>query len=106
MAVNDEAIEYGQRAGVALPDSVPPGRLPTLEELLDVARAIPGHHIADRNQAQGEFTLESNERVPMEPTPPFKQTTAPSSFLQVSARPMGAAGTYGVFFHGDAGLMV
>lgn len=107
MPVNDEMRAYGMQSGVELPEVTPAGRFPTVDELLAVAKTIPDHQVTQTNHKEGlEITIESEARVPIDPIPPFKQTSAPASLLNISVRSFGPDGAEDVSFHGDADFMV
>jgi len=107
LPVNDEMQNYADQSGVVLPDVTPEGRFPTADELLAVANSFPDHQVARVNHKEGiELTIESYAHVPMVPIPPFKQTSAPASRLNISVRSFGPHGAENVSFHGDADFMV
>ena len=104
---NDEMLEYGRQSGVGLPQTVPHGRWPTVDELVVVLKSIPDHHITHINQVNGiDATIESSARVAMQPVFPFTATTAPASYLHVSGDLSGSEKPASLSFHGDADLMV
>lgn len=107
LPVNDEMRACAVQSGVELPNETPEGRFPTAEELLAVANSFPEHQVTRVNHEKGfELTVESEARVPMEPIPPFKQTSTPASYLNISVRSFGTDGAEDVSFHGHADFMV
>ena len=105
--VNDEMRAYAVQTGVLLPEEVPEGRFPTADELLSVAHSFPEHQVCRGNSKQGfELTIESDAHVPMEPIPPFKQTSTPASYLDIAVKSFRSDGAENVSFHGHADFMV
>ncbi len=106
--VDDEMLAYGADSGVAgLPAVVTAGRWPTVDELIEVLKATPGHHVSHSHHSPSfSITIESLEFVPVQPVPPLKNTTAPASYLHVTGSLSGDSNPLWLSFHGHTDVML
>lgn len=106
--VDEEMLAYGRDSGVVgLPPAVSTGRFPTVDEMLAVLEATPGHRVSHLHRSQTiNVTIESLARIPFEPGPPFRQTTTPASYLHINGDLSGTSKRKWLSFHGDLDVMI
>ena len=106
--VDEQILAYGKDSGVVdLPPAVSAGRFPTVDELIAVLEATPGHRVSRVHRSNTiDVTIESFARIPFEPGPPFKQTTTPASYLYVTGDLSGTSKRKWLSFHGDLDVTI
>jgi hypothetical protein len=105
--VNDELLAWGHKCNVPVPLDTPHGRVPTHDELIATMRSIADHQVT-RNHHDIDFdvTIESFDRIEIETRKPFRNTTAPASYLHARGNISDGANPPWISFHGDIGLIL